>query len=380
VFGYVNRGWQQVHYGQNPYIYRVGDVPGWQQDPMLWEHWIYNPNPYGFLFSLLCRLLAWMGGGRWWLTLSLFKAVNVAAYALTGWLIYNGALRLGQPRPALALYLFLWNPLVLMHHIANGHNDILAGCMVALAMYLAVVRAGLWIIPVLVAATLLKYGPAVLLLPAFIFVWKNEGWKTAFAGCAIGAVLLVLASAPYLKDWQQFRLTDIQDNATLIDNSLHSFLIHIYENIARLLPVLKQFHDPVDKIIKSMLRLFLVIFFVYQIYAMLRLKSFDARSLLRRSVLLMFVLICVASSKFNAWYLGMILPAALLLEAEDWLRRLILLITCGELFSLTFFKQAYILNFFAMILVPAWIVYRQVRREHASHQESDEKLSPLPAG
>jgi len=28
--------------------------------------------------------------------------------------------------------------------------------------------------------------------------------------------------------------------------------------------------------------------------------------------------------------------------------------------SLTFFKQAYIINFFAMMLVPAWIVFKQV--------------------
>src|SRR6185436_15915007 len=26
VFGYINRGWQQVHYGENPYIYRLADV------------------------------------------------------------------------------------------------------------------------------------------------------------------------------------------------------------------------------------------------------------------------------------------------------------------------------------------------------------------
>jgi len=67
----------------------------------------------------------------------------------------------------------------------------------------------------------------------------------------------------------------------------------------------------------------------------------------------------VASSKFNAWYLGILLPLALFEEVGYWLRRLVVLISGAELFSLTFFKQAYMLNFFAMILVPSWIVFRQ---------------------
>src|SRR4029077_20957285 len=68
VFGYINRGWQQVHYGQNPYAYYLSEVPNWQQDPMLREHWLYNPNPYGFLFTLLTRFICRLGNGNWWLT------------------------------------------------------------------------------------------------------------------------------------------------------------------------------------------------------------------------------------------------------------------------------------------------------------------------
>src|ERR1043166_5378614 len=247
VFGYINRGWQQVHYHQNPYVYTTAEMPGWQQDPMVWEHWIYNPNPYGFLFTLLARVLAWLGGGNWTLTLGLFKLLNAAAYAFTAWLVWKGAHLLGQDRPAVALYAFMWNPLVLMHHIANGHNDILVGCLVALALYLAVRGAELWIIPVLVAATFLKYAPALpvppalptfpkaapapLVPPALVFIIKSKGWKTAAAGCALGALVAVLVSLPYVQDWRQFRLEDIRDNASLIDNSLHSLLIHIYENL-----------------------------------------------------------------------------------------------------------------------------------------------------
>ncbi len=49
----------------------------------------------------------------------------------------------------------------------------------------------------------------------------------------------------------------------------------------------------------------------------------------------------------------MLLPPALFLPERHWLRRLTLLVTTAQTLSLTFFKQAYILNYFAMILVPA---------------------------
>jgi hypothetical protein len=360
VFGYINRGWQQVHYHQNPYVYFTADIPNWRQDPMIWDHWIYNPNPYGFLFSLLARLFCRIGNGNWTVTLALFKAVNALAYGLSGWLIWAGARRLGHSRPVMGLYLFMWNPLILMHEIANGHNDILTGCLVLLAVYFGIAGVGLWIIPVLVVATLLKYGPAILIPFALIFVIKKHGWKTAIAGCLIGAAILVVAALPYIQDWRLFRLEDIASNATLIDNSLHSFIIHIFENLTKLVPALAHYHDTVNWLIKNTLRLGFGLFLIGQLITIP--KNFSAAILARKSLLIMFVLICVVSSKFNAWYLVMILPLAFFLDEDDWLRRLIVLISCAQLLSLTFFKQAYILNFFAMMLVPAWIVWRGVRR------------------
>jgi hypothetical protein len=368
VFGYINRGWQQTHYGLNPYVYRLADTPGWQQDPMLREHWLYNPNPYGFLFSLLARLLCWIGGGNFWATLALFKLVNVAAFALSAWLVWKTTERFGRAVQLRSLYLILWNPLVLMHHVANGHNDILMGCLVALAVYLAMTGALFWIVPVLVAATLLKYAPVLLIPPALVFVFRRAGWKTVALSCLVGALMIAAASAPYLKDWQQIKLADIQDNATLIDNSLHSFLIHIFENIARLLPALAPLHASVDWLIKTSLRVGLVLFVIYEWIRIPR--EFDAEALARKFVIILYALVCVASSKFNAWYMAMMLPAALTLREGDWLRRLAVLTTAAELLSLTFFKQAYVVNYFVMLLLPALYVFRRERKERQPTPET----------
>jgi len=215
----------------------------------------------------------------------------------------------------------------------------------------------------------LKYATLPLLPLAFIFVVKKNGWRVALLGSLIGVVVAVLSSAPYLHDWQSFRVTDIRMNATLIDNSLHSLLIHIFENVARLLPVLAPLHGAVDNIIKMTLRLAFLIFFIAQFR---RLKDLSATILIEKSTLILFALICVASSKFNAWYLGMLLPLALLLRERHWLRRLVLLVTGAELLSLTFFKQAYMLNYFAMIIVPGWLIFRQERKQKAVAGANDE--------
>jgi hypothetical protein len=383
VFGYINRGWQQVHYGQNPYVYSLAQVPNWQQDPMLRDHWIYNPNPYGFLFTLLARLLCWIGNGNWWLTLFLFKGLNILAYAGTAALVWSGAKRLGQKKPTTVLYLFLWNPLILMHCIANGHNDILTGFLIVLAIYLAIVGQWFWIIPTLAAASLLKYAPGLVIPVAFVFVVKNKGWTTAISSCLAAALLVALVSFPFLRDWTLFefkvRLADIQVNATLIDNSLHSFLIHIFENIARLIPALVPLHNIVDTAIKTTLRVGFLLFLVWQWLKVP--KQFTVGTLAKKSLIILFVLFCVVTSKFNAWYMAMILPLALLLDEDYWLRRLVVLISCTELLSLTFFKQAYIVNYFAMVLVPAWIVFRQERKRRNLSPRAikiERPLSPNP--
>ena len=361
IFGYINLGWQQVHYGQNPYLYCLADVPNWQQDPMFHLHWIYIPDTYGFLFTLLTRVLCRMGNGHLGLTVFLFKAVNLLAYAITAWLVWLGSTRLGRLNPVTSLYLFMWNPLILMQHVANGHNDLLAACFVMLALYLAIIGNGFWIIPALVVGALFKHAPAVVIPLAFFFVMKKHGWKTATTSCLVALVIVALAGLPFLPDWRSFRVTDIVINMTLIDNSFHSFLIHIFEVLARLIPALSAYHDAANSVIKNTLRLGLLVFLVTQLVRIS--KSCSRKIFLEQSLLSMFVLICIVSSKFNAWYVGMLLPMALLLDEKYWLRRLVILVTSFELLSLTFFKQAYILNYFTWIVLPALIIFVQMRIE-----------------
>ena len=115
-----------------------------------------------------------------------------------------------------------------------------------------------------------------------------------------------------------------------------------------------QFKEAVNSGIKAVLRIGFALFLV--LVHLRFLKRSSAGRLVELWALVMLVLMCVVSSKFNAWYMGMLLPPALFLAERHWVRRLTLLVTTAQTLSLTFFKQAYILNYFAMVLVPAVIV------------------------
>ena len=360
VFGYINRGWQQVHYGQNPYGHTLSEVPNWQSDPMLREHWIFNPNPYGFLFTLLARGLAYLGGGNWWFTLFLFKLVNFCAYVATAVLVWRGSNYLNRDQRVATLYLFLWNPLILMHCIANGHNDILTGLLVVTAFYLALRGRWFWVIPALTGAALLKYAPGLLAPVAFVFVVKHRGWMVACGSVLVAGLLAVAVSLPYLSDFEIIRLWNIQENATLLDNSLHSVLVHLFDYAARVVHPLAVFHDYVDRAIKWTLRIGFLIFLAWQWIKIP--KDFSVDHFMKKCLLILFVLFCVVTSKFNAWYMAIMLPLALLVGLKHWLARAVVLITAAQTMALTFMKQAYVVNYVLMIGLPIVIVWRQHRR------------------
>jgi hypothetical protein len=360
VFGYVNRGWQQLHYGQDPYVHTVSEISNRAGDPMLREHWIYNPSPYGFLFTGISYVACWLGQGNWWVTLLIIKFVNVLAYACTGVLVWLGTKALGREHAEGPLYLFLWNPIILVHNLANGHNDLIVGMLVLMSFYLALRRVYFWIIPFVVMGVLIKYAPIVMLPFAVGLVWRKVGSLRAAGSCLFAVVLAALASLPYIGDWRSFRLEDIRDNAVLIDNSLHSFLIHFYELVSKFVPQMDIFHDAASSAIAIALR---VATLLTMMWLLLRfLKNVDETRFVKYSALCLFLLIFVGSSKLNGWYVGMLLGPVLLLDREYWLRRLMLLFSATQLGSITFLKQAYILNYIVMMLVPQWYVWRERRR------------------
>lgn len=366
LFGYINRGWQQLHYGLNPYVYTVDAIPQWEADPMITDHWVNNPSPYGFLYLLIAKTLCALGAGHKAQTMLVFKLSNGLVSLATAALLWSGV-RAAQTRkalksgwasdPRLALYLYLWNPLILIHGLANGHNDLWMGFFVTLAAFVGLIGSWLWVLPALMAATLIKYGALVIVPLAVLFLIKNRAWPALGGGLVLSLMLFGLTGLPFLPNWQQFHLSEINHNAFVSHGSLHSLVYSAFKTLDKTaLPFLHPHREAIRALLKNLLLGSYGLIFVGLCWRRFRQANYATAQWVRDSLLVMALLISLVSLKFYPWYLGMFFPLALFLPEKNWLRQFVLVLSGAQLFSITLIGQAHMLNFLVMTGLPlAWL-------------------------
>ncbi|MEB3286073.1 MAG: hypothetical protein VKJ04_01080 [Vampirovibrionales bacterium] len=410
LFGYINRGWQQWHYHSNPYVTLISDIPGWMQDPVITDHWVNNPSPYGFLYMMLakwlCAVAAFFSNSQKSPFIAAFKAFNLLVFLFTAWLIpYTLKKTQGDQAALNALYLFAWNPLLLIHILMNGHNDILMGSSMAVVAVLALRGEPnkphwIWLLPVLCGAILIKYAALVMLPFALLFLYRQKAYQALFWGGFLSGILAFGVAYPYLIDWQAFKLDRIQHNAQVSHSSFHAFFYHLYKNIAALMPTLKPYQNQVRQVLKNlflavygilMLGLFLYASGIQQhpiiqrIYGKLKitrfllkktLDGFSAERFVAVSCYAVGALVCLITFKFYPWYLAMIFPMALLLDERHWFKRLLGWFTVSHLLSITFVGQAHVLNYLLMILLPTAVFFWRERQQTDLPHSHGNRVSP----
>lgn len=371
--GYINRGWQQVGHHTNPYVTTVAQIPGWEKDAMFTNHWVNNPCPYGFAFALWAKALAWLGHGNMLLTQLLFKLGNVAAYALAGLAIWGVTGRLGlAPGTRLTgLYLWLWSPLMLLHVIGNGHNDVMMGALVAASIWLGLAGQWLWVLPVLTLSVLIKYGSVVIGPIAMLWVSRRAGWKVLVAGSLLSLALIAILGAPYLGDWQDFAMGKISRNATVSHHSIHSLFLSLFKYLSDLVPALEAYEETVRSLlIKGLLAVYAALYgwlgwrFVHSVRHNTTPAVLDSQ-MIWTALGMLAGLVALASAKFYPWYFGMFLPLAAMVPGTR-LSRLLWVMSVGLLASFTFVGQAHVLNVVGPLLLPAlWFWWRH-RKDQAA--------------
>jgi len=360
IFGYINRGVQQAFYNLNPYLTTVSQIPSRHSDLMFHSHWIYNPAPYGFLFIYLTKLVCLICGKHFFATLISFKILNFLAYIVCCLLIMKMGRKLNLQRPWFALYLFAWNPLVLLDALGNGHNDLIMGCLLMLSAVL--LYSERWLIlslPVLALSVLIKY-TSILAFPFFCYYFfANKKWKTFFASILISAGVCFSLTRLYLTDLIQnyHRFQDIAHNATLTLNSLHSALFKIIVYLSQLIPYFSLDEDLLNKTLKLLLWSFFVIFFgLINIKFWQKLPFNNKKQMfikvINYSLISMTVMIVFASSKFYGWYVCMFFPLIFLLEEDYFIRRFVIILSVFQLLSLTIITDMNILDFILPTLIP----------------------------
>ena len=188
VFTYLSAGRLEVLHGINPYLHGPVVKP---EDPVFgWTGlvWCDTPTVYGPIFSLISAALAnsSLAFGLW--TLKLVAALSALACAALTWSI---AKAIGRPAMPAMLFVAL-NPVLLVHGIGGGHNDLLMLAAVLLAVRLAVGARPMAAGGVLASAVAIK-ATAGLVLPIGAGRRADRGARRAAAGFAavfvtIGAV------------------------------------------------------------------------------------------------------------------------------------------------------------------------------------------------
>jgi hypothetical protein len=349
--GYINIGWLQHGYQANPYVTTLAEIPGGDRDPMFrLSNWQWTPCAYGFLFCRIASVLC--QSGQWNLAAFLFRAICVLVFLGAGWIVARGSKLLGGTNSNQSLFLFLWNPFLLMMFTVEGHNDLWMGLCTALSLFFAVAGTRLPVIPCLVLAVLLKHYALIALPFVLLFMARRFGWRKTAVSSILGLLLGMAIAWPYLVDLQKFQIAGQLANAGEAHNSLVALLYFPFEVGQHHFHWPEAWGDGFLDISRAAGLFGIVGFAVILAWRRFRGAAYDGRELVRDAVLLHFVLICLVTPKFYGWYLGMFFPLVLWLPAQDWLRRVVLAISCTQLLSLTFIDQTHVLNVLVMLVLP----------------------------
>jgi hypothetical protein len=204
VYSYAIYGRMVSLHGLNPYT----EIPAeaWN-DPfntqdLVSVDWIDSPAVYGPAFSAISAGVtgAIRGVPQ---TVFAFKALAAAASVATMFLVVAAARRAAPERAAFAAAIVGWNPVILFHGVAGGHNDALVGLAVAGGALLILARRDFWATAVLTLGALVKISGAVPLAIAVIAstLRRPRGQRLRAFGLHAGIGLVV--GLPFILPFMQ---------------------------------------------------------------------------------------------------------------------------------------------------------------------------------
>jgi hypothetical protein len=196
-------------YGANPFRDLISEFP---HDPFFqYPYWKNSPSAYGPLWETLAGITAWLAGDGIITNILAFKILP-GIFHLASIAVVVGFLRRTQPQHALSGALLLgWNPVLLYETWGNGHNDIVMMFWILLAALLISQKQYSLGVLSLVAGTLIKFIP-VLLIPAAMLIGYHslENLKSRFGFIVktslTGALLIMIAYIPFWNGMATFSI------------------------------------------------------------------------------------------------------------------------------------------------------------------------------
>jgi alpha-1,6-mannosyltransferase len=185
IFSYLAQGGLPLA-GFDPYAVGPEALPGIFADNVHY-FWQDTPAPYGPLFILIAKAVAWVTGDTIILGVVLMRLALLPGLLLFVWALPELTRRLGGRVPV-ALWVAVANPVMVVHMVGGGHNDLLVVGLLA-AGALVVLRGGHVAGIALVTAAMAVKASAAVALPFLVLVWAAHlsGSRRVRIGKAIAA-------------------------------------------------------------------------------------------------------------------------------------------------------------------------------------------------
>jgi hypothetical protein len=195
VYSYLAQGTMTAH-GTDAYVHGPA-MFGWLavDVPPIWQN---TPAPYGPVFLTLAADVTTFTGESKWLGFLGMRLLALAGLALMVWAVPRIARSTGVD-PVAALWLGALNPLVLIHLVADVHNDALMLGLMMAGLALALRHRPLWGAALVTLAALVK-APAALALVFIVPIWVRQmsgsaRWPRAAVGAgAVGVGTIVVTT------------------------------------------------------------------------------------------------------------------------------------------------------------------------------------------
>ncbi|MHA6783895.1 polyprenol phosphomannose-dependent alpha 1,6 mannosyltransferase MptB [Pseudonocardia saturnea] len=177
VFSYLAQGALPLA-GFDPYAVGPEALPSVFTDNVHY-FWQDTPAPYGPLFILYAKMVAWLAGDQIILGVVLMRLALLPGLFLLIKALPELSRRMGG-RPSLALWIVVANPVMVVHMVGGGHNDLLVMGLLATSALAALRGQHAWGIVLATLAMAVKASAGVA-LPFLVLVW---------AGTMAGSVLV----------------------------------------------------------------------------------------------------------------------------------------------------------------------------------------------
>lgn len=175
LFTYLVRAHLFTDLGVNPLLHAPPQVPGGSLLSAYPSAYISQPSNYGPAWLLLSAP-GTLGRAGEAAGLTYLKGLAVAAFLGCAWLLER-ILRQMRPRDSIeGLYLFAWNPLVVLMAVGDGHNDVVMMAAVLLAYWLLLNRRWLFSFAILALSVWIKYVSAMLFPLIALYALRSEPW------------------------------------------------------------------------------------------------------------------------------------------------------------------------------------------------------------